>query len=1164
MLNRILTTVRQLPALAVVALAAGAAVGSLNASVVVAWDAKSGDTTLSSSTASTVNANLSGTVTLTLGSGFTPSSVGNTFGGYATVDTSSGMASANSHGTYWQFTVTPASGYQVEIDSVVVPATTEDANNTHGLFIVQDNAACTINLASSLDSYGSSLGSTTYTISGSGAGYWTLTLNTPLITSSAVTLRIELSENFGYKTVGLLPDNYWDPALVKTALTVNGSVTATGGGSQPATTTTTLGSSPNPSTVGQSVTFTATVQTNSPTGTATAATGNVVFKDGGTPVFTNSSPSSGVFTYTTSGLTAGTHTFTAVYSGDSNYATSTSTATNQIVNSTVATTTTALGSAPNPSTVGQSVTFTATVQTNSPTGTATAATGNVVFKDNGTTVYTGSIANGVATYTTSGLTAGTHAFTAVYSGDSNYATSTSAATNQTVNAASGGQSGVIVGWDAKATDTTLSSATSSTLDPNLTGPTVTLALGPGFTAYNYGNTFGGYATVDTSSGMASADSHGTYWQFTVTPASGYQVEIDSVVVPATTENLANTHGLFTWQGSAACAINLASSSDSYGSSLGTVSPTGLGSDAGYWTLHLNSPLIISSAVTFRIEFSENFGYKTIGLQTDSFNDPAQQQTALSVNGSVTPTGGGSQPATTTTTLGSSPNPSTYGQPVTFAATVQTNGQTATDATGNVVFKDGGTPVSTNSAPVNGVFTYTTSGLTANTHAFTAVYSGDSKYATSTSTATNQVVNKATPTATLAVNNTPQTYTGSAQSATVAISLSSVPGSVANIQLDAGANSKTAAGTYAATADFVPTDAANYNTLTGLSAGNFVIQKATPTVTVTPYSVTYDGNPQSATVASITGAGSETGVTVGSVTLNTTHAAAGSYPSDSWTFTGTANYNNIGSTTISNNIGKASSSVTVNGTTSFTYTGSAQGPAFNKSGSSASLTYAYSGTANDSTSYSGTTAPTAAGTYSVIASVAADANFNGASSSATAFTIVNPPPTVTGTKTVTRHPNQVLHISKANDILSQVTVGTLGDTLSLTSWSVSTKGVTLTSNPDYLNYAASSPNEADSFSYTVTDNHGNSVTGTINITMKDTSLTGTPIAGVLSTHNGTSAYTVKYVGVIGAWYRVQRATDAQFTQNVTTIHDDQMISPPVSVTDNSPPGGTAFYRVVLLP
>ena len=197
-------------------------------------------------------------------------------------------------------------------------------------------------------------------------------------------------------------------------------------------------------------------------------------------------------------------------------------------------------------------------------------------------------------------------------------------------------------------------------------------------------------------------------------------------------------------------------------------------------------------------------------------------------------------------------------------------------------------------------------------------------------------------------------------------------------------------------------------------------------------------------------------------------------------------------------------------------------------------------------------------------MAADANFNGASSSATAFTIVNPPPTVTGTKTVTRHPNQVLHISKANDILSQVTVGTLGDTLSLTSWSVSTKGVTLTSNPDYLNYAASSPNEADSFSYTVTDNHGNSVTGTINITIKDTSLTGTPIAGVWSTHNGSSAYTVKYVGVIGAWYRVQRADDAQFTQNVTTIHDDQMISPPVSVTDNSPPGGTAFYRVVLLP
>ena len=70
------------------------------------------------------------------------------------------------------------------------------------------------------------------------------------------------------------------------------------------------------------------------------------------------------------------------------------------------------------------------------------------------------------------------------------------------------------------------------------------------------------------------------------------------------------------------------------------------------------------------------------------------------------------------------------------------------------------------------------------------------------------------------------------------------------------------------------------------------------VVVTPYTVTYDGNPHTATVASITGVNGETGATVGTVDVsNTTHTNAGTYSSDSWIFTGTANYNNIGNTTI---------------------------------------------------------------------------------------------------------------------------------------------------------------------------------------------------------------------------------------------------------------------------
>ena len=46
------------------------------------------------------------------------------------------------------------------------------------------------------------------------------------------------------------------------------------------------------------------------------------------------------------------------------------------------------------------------------------------------------------------------------------------------------------------------------------------------------------------------------------------------------------------------------------------------------------------------------------------------------------------------------------------------------------------------------------------------------------------------------------------------------------------------------------------------------------------------------LASITGVNGEMGAAVGAVILNTTHTAAGTYAVDSWSFGGTANYNNI--------------------------------------------------------------------------------------------------------------------------------------------------------------------------------------------------------------------------------------------------------------------------------
>ena len=186
-------------------------------------------------------------------------------------------------------------------------------------------------------------------------------------------------------------------------------------------TTTAVVSSLNPSTVGQSVTFTATVTGASPTGT-------VQFKDGVTNLGSPVTMSGGVAALSTSALTQGSHAITGVYGGDANNATSTSPVVTQVVNAAPAgATTTALASSQNPSTLGQSVTFTATVSGASPTG-------SVQFFNGASSLGTGAVSGGVATLATSALSQGTHSITANYGGDANNAASTSPVLQQVVNA----------------------------------------------------------------------------------------------------------------------------------------------------------------------------------------------------------------------------------------------------------------------------------------------------------------------------------------------------------------------------------------------------------------------------------------------------------------------------------------------------------------------------------------------------------------------------------------------------------------------------------------------------------------------------------------------------------------------------------------------------------
>jgi hypothetical protein len=178
----------------------------------------------------------------------------------------------------------------------------------------------------------------------------------------------------------------------------------------PATTATSLISSANPA----RVTYTATV-TSQYSG---AVTGTVTFQDAGSTIATVPLASNQA-AYSTTYTKAGYQAITATYSGDASNLGSTSATLMEYIDSVASkTVVTTSGS---PSLVGQPVTFTAAVTS---THGAIPDGELVTFYDGTTAIGTGTTAGGVATFTTSSLTAKTHTIKATYAGDDMFEPST--------------------------------------------------------------------------------------------------------------------------------------------------------------------------------------------------------------------------------------------------------------------------------------------------------------------------------------------------------------------------------------------------------------------------------------------------------------------------------------------------------------------------------------------------------------------------------------------------------------------------------------------------------------------------------------------------------------------------------------------------------------------
>ena len=498
-------------------------------------------------------------------------------------------------------------------------------------------------------------------------------------------------------------------------------------------TTTTLISTFNPLSTGQALVFTATVAGVSVT--TPTPTGSISFFDGPTPIGTATVNGAGQALLAVNSLSNGSHTITAVYSGDGLYTTSTSTALTEVVNVAAKVgTTTSLSSSLNPATTGQTVVFTATVAgttTNTPT-----PTGSVTFLDGTTTLGAGTLnGSGQASFSISTLAVGTHAITAVYGADTNYAASTSTPLNEVINApAKVNTTTVIVSSANPATtgQTVLFTATVAGTPTNSPVPTGTVTFMDGTSTIGTG-TINGAGQAAFSTSALTVGSH------TITAVYGGDTNYAGSTSTALTEminapaKVNTTTGLASSLNPATTGQSVVLTATVIGTPTNTPTPTGsvtfmdgtttIGTGTlnagGQASLTTSALALGSHTITAVYSGDTNYSGSTSTALTEVINAPAK------VN--------------TTTAVASSSNPVAAGASVVFTATVTGTTSNTPTPTGTVTFLDGSTTLGTGTLNASGIESYTTTTLAVGSHSITAQYGGDAVYAGSTSTALSESI-----------------------------------------------------------------------------------------------------------------------------------------------------------------------------------------------------------------------------------------------------------------------------------------------------------------------------------------------------------------------------------------------------------------------------------------
>ncbi len=517
-------------------------------------------------------------------------------------------------------------------------------------------------------------------------------------------------------------------------------------------TTTALAASVNPAVYGQSVTFTATVAAVAPG--AGTPTGTINFLEGSTTLDTETLGTSGTVSFSTSALAVGAATITAVYSGDSNFVTSSS-STSETVSQ--AGTSTNLSASPPTANAGQPITLTATIAVVAPG--AGSPTGSVQFFIGTTSLGTADLSGNTAILTTTTLPVGTDSLTAQYLGDPNFTGSTSSAVTVTINPA-----GI-------ATTTTLTSST----NPSVFGQSVTFTATvtpssgsgtpTGSVTFYAGSTPLGTATLSskkaslktTSVPVGSQVITAVYSGDTTYAPSTSAVLTQTVNLDSTTTKVTSSANPSVYGQSVTLTATVKAASPGSGTPTGTVTfydgTTNLGSgtlSGGTATLSPTFSVVGSHSITVAYSGDPDFTASTSPALTQTVNQ-----------------------AGTTTAVASVVNPSIYGQQLSFTATVSANSPGSGTPTGTITFYSGSTQLGTSTLS-GGIASLTTSPLlSVGNNTIKASYNGDTNFKTSTGTLTQAVNHDATTTSVVSAAN-PSAY---GQSVTVtAMVEANAPGS----------------------------------------------------------------------------------------------------------------------------------------------------------------------------------------------------------------------------------------------------------------------------------------------------------------------------------------------------------------------------------------------------